>query len=264
MTAAPSRFPARKRFGQHFLHDPGTIDRILHAISPKPTDRLVEIGPGRGALTGKLLDATGALDAIEIDRGFASELRERFAGRDTFRLHEADALRFDFGALARERTGKLRVVGNLPYNISTPLLFHLLSHREAVEDLHVMLQKEVVDRMVAMPGTGEYGRLTVMLAPWTQIERLFEIGPGAFQPPPRVRSAVARIRIRSVPAFTVDERFAGVVAAAFSQRRKTLRNAVRTLVPEPAIRAAGIDPAARPETLTPAQFALLANSAGRL
>jgi 16S rRNA (adenine1518-N6/adenine1519-N6)-dimethyltransferase len=156
------------------------------------------------------------------------------------------------------------VIGNLPYNISTPLLFHLLAHREAVDDLHVMLQKEVVDRMIAAPGTGEYGRLTVMLAPWTQIERLFEIGPGAFQPPPRIRSAVARIRVRPEPAFAVDERFAGVVAAAFSQRRKTLRNALRSLIPEPEIRAAGIDPAARPETLTPAQFALLANSAARL
>lgn len=262
--ALPSRFPARKRFGQHFLHDPGTIERILQAISPKPSDPLVEIGPGRGALTGGLLDAAGALDAIEIDRGLAAELRERFAGRATFLLHETDALTFDFGALARERGGKLRVVGNLPYNISTPLLFHLLSHRPAVEDLHVMLQKEVVDRMVAAPGTGEYGRLTVMLAPWTQIDRLFEIGPGAFQPPPRVRSAVARVRMRALPAFAVDERFSRVVAAAFSQRRKTLRNSLRDLVPEPAIRAAGIDPAARPETLTPAQFALLANSAGRL
>jgi 16S rRNA (adenine1518-N6/adenine1519-N6)-dimethyltransferase len=263
-SAATSRFPARKRFGQHFLHDPGTIDRILHAIAPQPSDRLVEIGPGRGALTGGLLEAAGALDAIEVDRGLASELRERFAGRATFRLHEADALAFDFGALARERGGRLRVVGNLPYNISTPLLFHLLAHREHVEDLHVMLQKEVVDRMVATPGTGAYGRLTVMLAPWTRIERLFEIGPGAFQPPPRVRSAVARIRMRAEPAFAIDERFPGVVAAAFSQRRKTLRNALRALVPEADIRAAGIDPGARPETLSPAQFARLANSAGRL
>jgi 16S rRNA (adenine1518-N6/adenine1519-N6)-dimethyltransferase len=263
-SAAASRFPARKRFGQHFLHDPGTIERILRAIAPSPTDRVVEIGPGRGALTGALLDAAGALDAIEIDRGLAAELRERLAARDTFRLHEADALTFDFGALARERGGRLRVVGNLPYNISTPLLFHLLAHREAVEDLHVMLQKEVVDRMVAAPGTGEYGRLTVMLAPWTQIERLFEIGPGAFQPPPRVRSAVARVRLRVAPAFTLDERFPAVVSAAFSHRRKTLRNALRNFVPEAAIRAAGIDPAARPETLAPAQFALLAKSAVRL
>jgi 16S rRNA (adenine1518-N6/adenine1519-N6)-dimethyltransferase len=262
--AAPSRFPARKRFGQHFLHDPGTIERILRAISPSPGEHLVEIGPGRGALTGGLLDAAGALDAIEIDRGLASELRERLAKHDTFRLHEADALTFDFGALARERGGKLRVVGNLPYNISTPLLFHLLTHRESVADLHVMLQKEVVDRMVAAPGTGEYGRLTVMLAPWTRIERLFEIGPGAFQPPPRVRSAVARVRMRGQPAFLVDERFHAVVSTAFSQRRKTLRNALRSLVSEDAMRAAGIDPAARPETLAPAQFALLANSAVRL
>jgi 16S rRNA (adenine1518-N6/adenine1519-N6)-dimethyltransferase len=263
MTAA-SRYPARKRFGQHFLHDPGTIDRIVHAIAPRESDRLVEIGPGRGALTGALLEGAGALDAIEIDRGLAAELRTRFSARETFRLYEADALEFDFGALARERGGKLRVVGNLPYNISTPLLFHLLAHREHVDDLHVMLQKEVVDRMVATPGTGEYGRLTVMLAPWTRIERLFEIGAGAFQPPPRVRSAVARVRVRTEAAFAVDERFPLVVAAAFSHRRKTLRNALRDLVPATAMSAAGIDPAARPETLTPAQFALLANSAARL
>jgi 16S rRNA (adenine1518-N6/adenine1519-N6)-dimethyltransferase len=259
-----SRFPARKRFGQHFLHDPGIVERIVRAVAPRPGEHLVEIGPGRGALTGAFLDAAGSLDTIEVDRGLASELQERHAGNPSLRVHEADALRFDFGALARERGGRLRVVGNLPYNISTPLLFHLLEHAAHLIDLHVMLQKEVVDRMVASPGTGQYGRLTVMLAPWVSIERLFEVGPGAFQPPPRVWSAVARLTVRSQPAFAVDARFGKVVAAAFSQRRKTLRNALRSYLDAPAIAAAGIDPGARPETLTPQQFGALANSAARL
>ncbi|MGH8308269.1 MAG: 16S rRNA (adenine(1518)-N(6)/adenine(1519)-N(6))-dimethyltransferase RsmA [Steroidobacteraceae bacterium] len=259
-----SRFPARKRFGQHFLHDPGIIERIVRAIAPRRGDRLVEIGPGRGALTGALLDAAGALDAIEVDRGLASELRERFAGVPGFSLHEADALEFDFGALASRGSGRLRVVGNLPYNISTPLLFRLLGTSACFEDLHVMLQKEVVDRMVARPGTAEYGRLTVMLAPWVRIERLFDVGPGAFQPPPRVWSAVVRLTVRREPAFAVDARFGAIVAAAFSKRRKTLRNALRGHVEEHAMCAAGIDPGARPETLTPEQFGALANSAGRL
>lgn len=256
--------PARKRFGQHFLHDPGVIERIVRAIDPQPGDRLVEIGPGRGALTGALLDAHVKLDAIEIDRGLAAELRDRYADVASFTLHEADALAVDFGALARRLGGPLRIVGNLPYNISTPLLFHLLEHRAHLVDLHVMLQKEVVERMCARPGTGEYGRLTVMLAPWVRVERLFDVGPGAFQPPPRVWSAVARVGVRREPAFDVDERFAAVVQAAFSQRRKTLRNALRRLADAHAFEAAHIDPGARPETLTPEQFGALAKSLARL
>lgn len=259
-----TRWPARKRFGQHFLHDPAIIDRIVHAVGPRPGEHLVEIGPGRGALTGALLEAAGTLDAVEVDRDLAHELHARFAAEAGFTLHNADALAFDFGALARARGGRLRIVGNLPYNISTPLLFHLLAASAHLEDLHVMLQKEVVDRMAARPGTSEYGRLTVMLAPWSEVERLFDVGPGAFQPPPRVWSAVVRLKLRREPAFAVDERFAGVVAAAFSQRRKTLRNALREHVDVETMRALGIDPGARPETLTPAQFGALANSAARL
>jgi 16S rRNA (adenine1518-N6/adenine1519-N6)-dimethyltransferase len=259
-----SRFPARKRFGQHFLHDPGVIDRIVRAVAARPDERLVEVGPGRGALTGALLDAAGALDAIEVDRGFATELRERFASAPGFVLHEMDALDFDFAALARERGGRLRIVGNLPYNISTPLLFRLLDASTHLHDLHVMLQKEVVDRIVARPGTSEYGRLTVMLAPWVRIERLFDVGPGAFTPAPRVWSAFARLTVREVPAFAVDERFAAIVAAAFSQRRKTLRNALRGRLDADGIRALGIDPGARAEQLAPEQFAALAKSVARL
>ncbi len=252
---------ARRRFGQHFLHDPAAIERIVAALSPGPGDCLVEIGPGRGALTRALLQSPcRSLDAIEIDRDLAALLRAAFAGERRFALHEADALRFDFMALARER-GRLRVVGNLPYNISTPLLFHLLRSAPALIDLHVMLQREVIERMAAAPGDAAYGRLTVMLAPWVDVQRLFDVGPGAFQPPPRVWSAVARVSVRSSPAFPVSPAFAAIVAAAFAHRRKTLRNALRGLVTAAQIECCGIDPAARPETLPPAAFNALAERA---
>jgi 16S rRNA (adenine1518-N6/adenine1519-N6)-dimethyltransferase len=246
----------RKRFGQHFLHDPAVLERIAQAIDPRPGEHLVEIGPGTGALTSLLLQRTGSLDAVEIDRDLAALLRERFSPRLT--LHEADALRFDFAALARERGGPLRVVGNLPYNISTPLLFHLLGAIGHIADLHVMLQKEVVDRMAAQPGTEHYGRLGVMLAPHVDVHWLFDVGPGAFQPPPRVWSAVARLVVLPEPRFALPDGYARVVAAAFSQRRKTIRNSLRGLVPPEAWSIAGVDPGARPETLEPRQFAALA------
>jgi 16S rRNA (adenine1518-N6/adenine1519-N6)-dimethyltransferase len=283
---------ARKRFGQHFLHDPNVLDRIVYAISPKPGEHIVEIGPGRGALTRALLEdwpavssgsdgavktgtvdsaaaaapATGAnssaatLDLIEIDRDLAPALREEFAGNPRIAVHEADALDFDFAALAAERGGRLRIVGNLPYNISTPLLFHLLDNAAAIEDMHVMLQREVVDRIAARPGTGDYGRLTVMLSPWTEAHSLFDVGPGAFQPPPRVWSAVVRLGVRREPAFTVSPHFAGVVSAAFSHRRKTIRNALRDVVTPEQISACGVDLGSRPETLSPESFNRLART----
>jgi 16S rRNA (adenine1518-N6/adenine1519-N6)-dimethyltransferase len=250
---------ARKRFGQNFLHDPRVIADIVAAVAPQPDDALVEIGPGRGALTAPLLELCGHLDAIEIDRDLAAELRLRFADR-RLTLHEADALRFDFAALAAQRGRKLRVIGNLPYNVSTPLLFHLLDAHAAIADLHIMLQKEVIDRICAAPGSGAYGRLTVMLAPWVIAERLFDVGPGAFRPAPQVWSAVARLTVRAQPAFAVDQRYARVVAAAFSQRRKTLRNALRLMLDAATITACGIDPGVRPETLTPREFAALAGA----
>jgi 16S rRNA (adenine1518-N6/adenine1519-N6)-dimethyltransferase len=250
---------ARKRFGQNFLHDPRVIADIVAAVAPQPDDALVEIGPGRGALTAPLLELCGHLDAIEIDRDLAAELRLRFADR-RLTLHEADALRFDFAALAAQRGRKLRVIGNLPYNVSTPLLFHLLDAHAAIADLHIMLQKEVIDRICAAPGSGAYGRLTVMLAPWVIAERLFDVGPGAFRPAPQVWSAVARLTVRAQPAFAVDQRYARVVAAAFSQRRKTLRNALRPMLDVATITACGIDPGVRPETLTPREFAALAGA----
>jgi 16S rRNA (adenine1518-N6/adenine1519-N6)-dimethyltransferase len=253
---------ARKRFGQHFLHDPAVIARIVASVADfGAAQRIVEIGPGRGAITQGLLAATaGLLDVIEIDRDLAALLRSRFAGQPRFVLHEADALEFDFGALARERGGKLRIVGNLPYNVSTPLLFHLLQSAPHIQDMHVMLQREVVKRMAASPGNSDYGRLTIMLAPWVRVETLFDVGPGAFQPPPAVWSTVVRLEVRGAPAFEPSPRFAAVVSAAFSHRRKTLRNALRDVVPVENIVACGIDPGTRPETLAPRAFNDLARS----
>jgi len=254
--------PRRKRFGQHFLHDPAVLDRIVSAIAPSPGDRLVEIGPGRGALTSLLLrdGQAASLDAVEIDRDLAELLRTQFGSRADFHLHEGDALEFDFAALARERGERLRIIGNLPYNISTPLLFHLLGSAAGIRDMHVMLQREVVERIAALPGGSEYGRLTIMLAPWVTAEHLFDVGPGAFQPPPQVWSAVVRLSVRPEPAFAVSPRFAQVVSAAFAHRRKTLRNALRGLVEIEQIRACGLDPGARPETFPPHAFNDLART----
>jgi len=249
---------ARKRFGQHFLHDRSVLDRIVESMAPQPDQALLEIGPGRGALTERLLSRSRTLDAIEIDRDLAALLRERFGAAPGFELHVCDALEFDLAQLAGRRAQRLRVIGNLPYNISTPLLFHVAAAHEYIDDLHVMLQKEVIDRIVAAPGSSDYGRLTVMLAPWFEAHRLFDVGPGAFTPAPRVWSAVARLRVRREPAFAVPHAYARTVSAAFSQRRKTLRNALRSLLDIQAIIDAGIDPGVRPETLAPAQFAALA------
>ncbi|CDI04282.1 S-adenosylmethionine-6-N',N'-adenosyl (rRNA) dimethyltransferase, kasugamycin resistance [Candidatus Competibacter denitrificans Run_A_D11] len=252
---------ARKRFGQHFLRDPYAIERLLAAIRPLPEDRLVEIGPGLGALTRPLLVAAGALDAVELDRDVLEPLRVRCAGLGTLRLHQADALTFDFAAL-RGTGPLLRIVGNLPYNISTPLLFHLLGQAEHLRDLHLMLQQEVVARMAAGPGEDAYGRLSVMLQYRCQVMALFTVGPEAFQPPPKVWSAVVRlIPHATLPVKVQDEQqFAEVVRRAFAQRRKTLRNALRGLLDVADIEAAGVDPGARPETLDLAAFAALSHS----
>lgn len=256
--AAPAARP-RKRFGQHFLHDPAVIERITAAVAPRSGDALVEIGPGRGALTRRLLESDcGSLDAIEIDRDLATALRGQWSAEQRLRLRNEDALKVDFAAIARERGRRLRIVGNLPYNISTPLLFHLLQSVRDIEDLHVMLQREVIARMAAHPGESAYGRLTVMLAPWVEVVRLFDVGPGAFQPPPRVWSAVARLVVRSGPAFALHSAFPAVVAAAFSHRRKTLRNALRGLATAEQIESCGADPSARPETVSPALFNAIA------
>jgi 16S rRNA (adenine1518-N6/adenine1519-N6)-dimethyltransferase len=256
--------PRRKRFGQHFLHDPRVLERIVQALGTRPGDHLVEIGPGRGALTERLLAPRDyTLDAIEIDRDLAARLRSRFADSPDRTLHEGDALEFDFSALAAARGGQLRIVGNLPYNISTPLLFHLLRHAASIADLTLMLQREVVARLAAPPGDPDYGRLSVMLAPQVQVQRLFDVGPGAFQPPPRVWSAVVRVTVRAQPLFPVSPHYAAVVAAAFAQRRKTLRNALSQILTAEEISACAIDPGARPGTLAPQAFNTLAQAADR-
>jgi 16S rRNA (adenine1518-N6/adenine1519-N6)-dimethyltransferase len=256
---ALDRPPRRKRFGQHFLHDPSVLERIVSAIDPRPGDHLVEIGPGGGALTRLLLQSgIDALDAVEIDRDLTGSLRVQFASFSGFALHRCDALEFDFAELARSRGGKLRVVGNLPYNISTPLLFHLLASVASIEDMHVMLQREVAERIAAAPGDASYGRLTIMLAPWVDVDLLFEVGPGAFRPPPRVWSAVVRLSVRPEPSFAISPSFSRVVSAAFSHRRKTLRNALKGLVSREQIEDCGLDPGVRPETLAPEAFNALA------
>jgi 16S rRNA (adenine1518-N6/adenine1519-N6)-dimethyltransferase len=247
----------RKRFGQNFLADAHYVARIVAAIAPKPADNIVEIGPGLGALTGALIDGANRIAAIEIDRDLAARLRERFAA-DVLALHEADALAFDFGTLGQH----LRVVGNLPYNISSPLLFHLSAYATSLLDIHVMLQREVVARMTAKPATTDYGRLTVMLQSRFAVTRLFTVPPGAFRPSPNVDSAVARLVPLADLRPRIDDEalFARVVAAAFGQRRKTMRNALASVADETALRDANVDPAARGETLSVDDFVRLANA----
>jgi 16S rRNA (adenine1518-N6/adenine1519-N6)-dimethyltransferase len=251
---------ARKRFGQHFLHDPEVIGRIIACIGARPGEALLEIGPGLGALTAGLLAAAGALDVVEIDRDLAAALHQQYAHQPALRIHTADALDFDYGALALERGQPLRVVGNLPYNISTPLLFRLLAYSEHLRDMHFMLQKEVVERIVAAAGSKQYGRLGVMLAPRLRATRLLDIGPGAFRPAPRVWSAVVRLEVRpEVPAWAAEPHYGAVVSAAFGQRRKTLRNALRELLEAGELEQLGIEPGVRGETLSVPEFVRIAN-----
>ncbi|MDR2877287.1 MAG: 16S rRNA (adenine(1518)-N(6)/adenine(1519)-N(6))-dimethyltransferase RsmA [Chromatiales bacterium] len=255
----------KKRLGQHFLHAPGIIDRIIAAIAARPDEHLVEIGPGRGAITLPLLACGPTLDVIEFDRDLITDLQalaNTTNGR--LRVHHEDALAADLCAIAGEE--KLRVVGNLPYNISTPLLFRLIEQRACIQDMHFMLQKEVVERMVCPPGSREYGRLSVMVQYHCEAQRLFTIGPGAFNPPPKVESAFVRLIPRAHPPFahTVDERtFADVVRMAFSQRRKTLRNAMKSWLEKDDFTDAGIDPGLRAEQLGLEEFARLTLAAKR-
>jgi 16S rRNA (adenine1518-N6/adenine1519-N6)-dimethyltransferase len=252
----------RKRFGQNFLHDPRVIGRIIAAVNPQPEDHLVEIGPGQGAITLELLKAAGRLEAVELDRDLIEPLKARCAGAGDFTVHQGDALKFDFCSLARDDR-PLRLVGNLPYNISTPLLFHFLDQARCIADMHFMLQKEVVDRMAAGPGSKVYGRLSVMLQTRCQVTPLFDIGPGAFKPPPKVDSAIVRLVPHAEPPFHIADPalFDRVVAQSFAQRRKTLRKSLQTLVATEAFARAGIDPSERPERLSPADFAALSNAA---
>ena len=248
---------ARKRFSQNFLHDAVAIDRILGAIDPRPGEAIFEIGPGLGAITAPLVAAAGSVTAIEIDRDLAARLRTRFVP-EQLRLLEGDALALDWAAVLAP--GGARIVGNLPYNVSTPLLFALLPVAGLVRDQHFMLQKEVVDRMASPPGGREYGRLSVMLQQRYRVDSLFDVPPECFSPAPAVTSSIVRMRPRPAGELSgVDgEAFARVVTAAFSQRRKTLRNALSSVLDEAAIRKAGIDPGARAETLDYQAFERLA------
>ena len=260
MSHPPGEHRARKRFGQHFLHDRNVIGHIVEAIDPLPGQPLVEIGPGLGALTLPVLDECQCLHVVELDRDVIPLLEAACAGRGELVVHRGDALAFDFAALSRELGAPLRLIGNLPYNISTPLLFHFLDAAGAVRDMHFMLQKEVVDRMAALPGGKDYGRLTVMLAARVRVEKLFDVGPGAFRPPPKVDSSIVRLVPHATPPFALPDpaRFAEVVVKAFSQRRKTLRNSLHGCVDAAGFMAAAIDPQRRAETLSPAEFAALA------
>jgi 16S rRNA (adenine1518-N6/adenine1519-N6)-dimethyltransferase len=246
----------RRRFGQNFLVDPNYIARIVAAVDPKPGDNLVEIGPGLAALTGQLIEHAGSIAAVEIDRDLAARLRERFAP-PALRLFEADALEFDFAELGHD----LRVVGNLPYNISSPLLFRLADHAAQLRDVHVMLQREVVARMTAAPGTPDYGRLTVMLQVRFAVTRLFTVPAGAFRPVPKVESAIARLVPLGAEGPVIHDfrLFQRIVAAAFGQRRKTLRNALSSLASVAQLESAGIDAGARGETLDVDAFVRLSN-----
>jgi 16S rRNA (adenine1518-N6/adenine1519-N6)-dimethyltransferase len=253
--------PAKKSLGQHFLHERGVVDKLVLAIDPRPGDRIVEIGPGQGALTFPLLDRHGALTAIEFDRDLLEPLTAAAKVHGELTLIHADVMNIDFTALAAGTP--FRLVGNLPYNLSSPILFHALEHAAAVRDMHFMLQKEVVDRMAAGPGSKVYGRLSVMLQAYCAVTALFKVPPGAFRPPPKVDSAVVRLVPLPREQVGIDDprRFADIVRAAFGQRRKTLRNALGNVCSTEEIVAAGIDPQRRAEQLAVADFVRLANLA---
>ncbi|WP_372982073.1 16S rRNA (adenine(1518)-N(6)/adenine(1519)-N(6))-dimethyltransferase RsmA [Marinobacter sediminum] len=251
---------ARKRFGQNFLHDPGVIERIVRAIHPKPEDTLVEIGPGLGAITEEILAVNPRLQVVELDRDLIPVLRTKFFNYPEFRIHEADALSFDFSQLADDDRG-LRIIGNLPYNISTPLIFHLLGQAGVVKDMHFMLQKEVVQRLAAVPGDNNYGRLGIMAQYFCKVQPLFEVGPGAFRPAPKVDSAIVRL----VPHDTLPHpakdlgTLQAVVRTAFNARRKTLRKALGSLITVDQLQSLGINDGLRPENLSLADYVLIAD-----
>jgi 16S rRNA (adenine1518-N6/adenine1519-N6)-dimethyltransferase len=250
----------RKRFGQNFLHDHRIIYNIISSIQARPGEHWVEIGPGQGALTEPLLKEGVRLDVVELDRDLVALLKEKFKQHDRLRIHSADALKFDFASLADD-SRKLRVIGNLPYNISTPLMFHLLDNAACIQDMHFMLQKEVVDRICAAPGSKKYGRLSVMMQYYCATELLFDVPPESFDPAPQVTSAIVRLIPHQQPPVEVNDvaKLNKVVTQAFSQRRKTLRNSLKTLIAEQDIEALNIDPTLRAETISLSDFAKLSN-----
>ncbi len=252
---------ARKRFGQNFLHDQSVVENIVANILIKPGDHIVEIGPGKGALTKFLLKPDIQLDIVELDRDLVALLEKKFSSQENLRIYSADALQFDFSELVKQHE-KLRIVGNLPYNISTPLLFHLFENVECISDMYFMLQKQVVDRICAQPGSKKYGRLSVMSQYFCSPEMLFEVVPESFDPSPKVMSAVIRLVPHVEPVVELASRtcFDRIVKQAFSQRRKTLRNSLRGLISENTIKLLSIDPGLRAEALSLRDFARLCNA----
>jgi 16S rRNA (adenine1518-N6/adenine1519-N6)-dimethyltransferase len=250
----------RKRFGQNFLQDYGIISHIIGSIEAQPNEHWVEIGPGQGALTEPLLKLGVKLDVVELDRDLVVWLKHKFQHQERLQIHSADALRFDFSALAIGE--KLRVIGNLPYNISTPLMFHLLEHAVCIDDMFFMLQKEVVNRICAEPNSKQYGRLSVMMQYYCATEWLFDVPPESFDPVPKVMSAIVRLIPHSQPPVQVDDlaNLNTVVTTAFSQRRKTLRNSLKKLIDEQTMVNLGIDPILRAENISLADFARLSNA----
>ncbi|MBJ6136711.1 16S rRNA (adenine(1518)-N(6)/adenine(1519)-N(6))-dimethyltransferase RsmA [Marinobacter litoralis] len=250
---------ARKRFGQNFLHDPGVIEKIVRSISPKPDDVIVEIGPGLGAITEEILAINPRLQVVELDRDLIPVLRTKFFNYPDFKIHEADALSFDFSQLATDRP--LRIVGNLPYNISTPLIFHLLAQAGVVQDMHFMLQKEVVQRLAAVPGDNNYGRLGIMAQYFCKVQPLFEVGPGAFRPAPKVDSAIVRlVPHKELPHPAKDLKILqSVVRTAFNARRKTLRKALGAMVTVEQLQSLDINDGLRPENLSLADYVRIAD-----
>ena len=256
----PLRHIARKRFGQNFLHDQQVIDRIVASIAPKATDLLVEIGPGQAALTQPLLESGAELHLVEIDRDLVTALEKQFSGNPNVIIHSCDALKANIPELTGHRP--FRLIGNLPYNISTPLIFHILQWHELVVDMHFMLQKEVVDRMAAPPGSKIYGRLSVMTQYRANVTSLFDVPPESFSPVPKVCSSIVRLQPLKSPPVDAGSfsNLQKVVTAAFSKRRKTLRNSLRELLSAEQIAATGIDPGQRAEQLSLSEFAALARS----
>jgi 16S rRNA (adenine1518-N6/adenine1519-N6)-dimethyltransferase len=273
MSRSPTPHRPRKRFGQNFLHDTAVIDRIAATIQPRASEHLVEIGPGQGALTESLIQSGCRLDVIELDRDLVSGLLAAFSLKPRFTLHSADALKFDFASLVQasqpragepdtEERARLRVVGNLPYNISTPLIFKLLKNTDIISDMHFMLQLEVVKRLASSPGNKNWGRLGVMAQYQCQVEHLFDVPPEAFSPQPKVQSAIVRLtpwQKSPWPACN-EQDLRKLVQTAFAQRRKTLRNNLKGLIDSAQLEALGVDPGARAETLELIQFIEITNA----
>lgn len=259
----PAEHQARKRFGQNFLNDQNIIRKIVAAIHPKPDDKLIEIGPGLGALTTPLLERVDAMEVVELDRDLVPKL-PLLPNGEKLKIHAIDALKFNFSLSAfegRDADELLRVVGNLPYNISSPLIFHLLSFRGQIKDMHFMLQKEVVERLAAQPNSSNYGRLSVVVQSHCKVEHLFNVSKHCFTPAPKVESAIVRLTPYIEPPYNIQnvDNFEKIVKQAFAQRRKTLRNNLKGLLDAKQIESVSIDPSTRPETLSVTAFASLSN-----